>query len=230
MGRDLEAMSFAPNYLRWILQHFSPHIGTRIAEVGAGVGNFSRLLLEKDPEMLILLEPSLNLFDELKVRTSADVRVLAYNGTLPEYSETLGAARLDTIAYVNVLEHIENDREELRSAFDLLQPGGKILIFVPAIQFLYGTFDRAIGHVRRYAKSEILEKLKDAGFKPRCCRYLDSVGIAPWFIAFKILRLHGLSSGMASSYDKIVVPVMRRIEDKFCLPFGKNILAVGEKE
>jgi len=230
VGRDLEAMSFAPNYHRWILQNFSPHIGTRIAEVGAGIGNFSKLLLEKKPEILILLEPSPNLFEELKAKVSADDGILAYNGTLPDYSEKLGAAKLDTIAYVNVLEHIENDREELRLAFTLLQPGGKILIFVPAMQFLYGTFDHAVGHIRRYSESEIFEKLMDAGFKPKYYRYFDSVGVVPWFIAFKILRLHKLSNGMAGNYDKIVVPILRRIEDKFHPLFGKNIIAVGEKE
>ena len=58
VGHDLESMSLARNYRRWILDMFAPHLGRRVVEVGAGTGSFSELLLAREPEALTLVEPS----------------------------------------------------------------------------------------------------------------------------------------------------------------------------
>src|SRR6185369_2169839 len=65
VGKDLEAMSFAVNYHRWILASFAPHFGTRVVEVGAGTGSFSELLVERRPQSLSLVEPSPSMFAQL---------------------------------------------------------------------------------------------------------------------------------------------------------------------
>src|SRR5215831_14396107 len=69
-GRDLEAMTCAVNYRRWILDTMRPFLGRRCVEVGAGTGTFSRLLWESSPEKLLLVEPSaanyLTLVDNFK--------------------------------------------------------------------------------------------------------------------------------------------------------------------
>ena len=57
VGKDLESMSFAENYHRWILEIFRPYLGRRIVEVGAGTGAMSELLLEGEIESLGLVEP-----------------------------------------------------------------------------------------------------------------------------------------------------------------------------
>src|SRR5262245_60176920 len=130
-GRELESMSFAVNYHRWILDTFRPFIGKRIVEIGAGAGALSKMLLEFRPEFLAALEPSANMFPELvRALNQADKSqvALAYQSTL----EGLNSAKLpavpDTVVYINVLEHIERDDRELQLAYSLLRPGGRILI------------------------------------------------------------------------------------------------------
>jgi 16S rRNA A1518/A1519 N6-dimethyltransferase RsmA/KsgA/DIM1 with predicted DNA glycosylase/AP lyase activity len=71
VGKDLEAMSFAENYHRWILQIFQPYLGERLVEVGAGDGAMSELLLEHELESLVLVEPDKGMFETLATRTAA---------------------------------------------------------------------------------------------------------------------------------------------------------------
>src|SRR5215213_4172804 len=148
LGRDLESMSLARNYRRWILDMFAPHLGRRLVEVGAGTGSFSELLLERGPDALALVEPSAEMHRRLAERVQGfqtATHVRTFNDTFA------GAARLiaedpapDSIIYVNVLEHVEDDDAELRLAHDALAPGGRLFVFVPALRWLYGSFDRQV--------------------------------------------------------------------------------------
>src|SRR5215204_4050713 len=114
-GKDLEAMSFAVNYHKWILEEFRPFLGQKLVEVGAGTGSFSEMLLGEKPENLALVEPS-EMFAFLEqnisqIETAASVNY--YNAIFAETADNL-KAKPDTIIYVNVMEHIEDDRGELK--------------------------------------------------------------------------------------------------------------------
>src|SRR5215475_3849092 len=65
LGKELDAMAFASNYRRWIMDSLKPYIGRHIVEVGAGNGAFSKLLLAAGPASLTVLEPSSNLYSRL---------------------------------------------------------------------------------------------------------------------------------------------------------------------
>ena len=167
IGKDLEAMSFAVNYHRWILEEFRPYFGDHIVEVGAGKGSFSALLLDEKPKTLTLVEPS-EMFEQLEIYVSSvdtDTDVILYNSIFRNaVREIVVRGRPDTIVYINVLEHIEDDLGELGAIYETLAPDGRCLIFVPALRSLYGNFDREVGHLRRYAKKELEEKCRAAGF------------------------------------------------------------------
>jgi SAM-dependent methyltransferase len=222
-GRDLEAMSFAENYHEWVLSHFDAFLQGRIAEVGAGSGNLSRMLLKRTGiRELCCFEPSSNMFPLLEKRLQGESRATCTNGFFG------GGEGFDGILYANVLEHVEDDENELRIVHGALRPGGSLLVFVPAGRWLYSDFDRSIGHYRRYTKNELAAKVKSAGFVVQTCRYLDSVGVVPWYLAFVLLR-KSLSPGNVSVYDRLVVPWLRRIETVLPPPFGKNLVLVATK-
>ena len=229
IGKDLEAMSFAVNYHRWILEEFRPYVGDHVVEVGAGTGNFSKLLLGESPRTLALVEPSA-MFEHLQRNISAidtETELTLYNSIFRNVSaEIAGKRRPDTIIYINVLEHIENDAEELRAIYQTLAAGGRCLMFVPALQSLYGDFDREVGHFRRYGKKALEEKCRSAGFNVERSRYFDFVGILPWFIKYRILKSNSLSAKSVDAYDKVAVPFVRKFEAILPTPIGKNILAV----
>jgi SAM-dependent methyltransferase len=225
-GKDLEAMSFAVEYHRWIAREFDPYLGANVAEVGAGTGNFSALLLERAGlGHLAAFEPSANMFPLLEQRLAGAPRVTLHQAYFGARAAALGP-RFDSICYVNVLEHIEDDAAELAAASSALKPGGHLLLFVPALPFLYSELDRDLGHFRRYRKPDLERLVSAAGLEIRRSKYFDLPGILPWYLAFVLLR-RPLTAGGVSLYDRLVVPIARRIESALPPPVGKNLLLVA---
>lgn len=224
-GHDLEAMTAAVRYHRWIIEEISPFVGRRVAEIGAGVGSVAELLLSAipSPERLTLVEPSPAMFRTLSRRFRGVPGVVCLNGTLAELVEPV-----DTLLYLNVLEHVKDDAAEVKRAAVTLTPGGHLILFVPALSCLYSKFDRSIGHYRRYGMRELKKIVVEGGFDIVSARYFDIVGIIPWYLLFVVMGKRGLG-GSVSLYDRIVVPVMRRVEKLFTPPVGKNILLVGRR-
>jgi len=131
---------------------------------------------------------------------------------------------------VNVLEHIENDREALFHAYKSLKNKGHILLFVPALSFLYSDLDKRLGHYRRYSKNELIKIVTSAGFSIKKVSYFDMVGIIPWYIAFVLLNhAYTLKASNVSMYDKLVVPIMKKVEHVITPVIGKNLILVGQK-
>ena len=224
-GKDLEAMSFAQNYHRWIVDEFAPFLGQHVAEVGAGVGNVSQMLLDRHIEKLAAFEPDQRMFAELERALAPEPRAHAVQGFFgPEQA----GADYDALVYVNVMEHVEHDRREMAHAFRALRPGGHLLVFVPALQWLYSPFDKKVGHYRRYTKRGLVGKAKAAGFEIAKARYFDVAGVLPWYVNFVLLK-NEMAGGAVSLYDNAVVPIMKRVERVLPLPLGKNVLLAARK-
>ena len=184
-GRELEVMAIAQNYHRWILDEFGPYLGQVVVEVGAGTGDLSKLLLDRGPRHLYSFEPASNLFPKLQSNLERVANATPVNGFLD-------AAALpeppDSVIYVNVLEHIEDDAGELRRVRQILKPGGTLLIFVPALSWLYSQADRRMGHFRRYHMKDLLRIVEAAGFQTKQARYFDLAGVLPWFVYVRLMR------------------------------------------
>jgi hypothetical protein len=135
----------------------------------------------------------------------------------------------DTIVYINVLEHVEDDAAELRIMHNSLTERGKICIFVPAVPFLLSDFDRQIGHFRRYSRNELVSKCERAGFKILLARGFDFPGIFPWLVKYRLLRSLTIEQSMVKLYDRLVVPPIRLVETILKPPIGKNLILVAEK-
>lgn len=224
-GKELEALSVAVNYHRWIVRRIAGYLGETVAEVGAGVGSVSQLLLEQDVSHLVAFEPSSNMYPFLAENLAREDRAVTINDFFHARYRPSG---FDSVLYINVLEHIEDDRAELRRAFDALKPGGHLVIFVPALAWLYSDFDRQIGHFRRYTTKGLRELVTDVGFGVCQAGYFDIAGILPWFVYFVLLR-RSMNTGSVSLYDKLVVPVMETVEGVIPPPIGKNVLLIARK-
>jgi SAM-dependent methyltransferase len=224
-GKELEAMSSAVNYHRWIIDEFAPYLGADVAEVGAGIGSMSRLILAQPIRRLHAFEPSANMFPRLAESLRGEARAVAVNDFFGPQHAGKG---FDSILYINVLEHVDNDGAELGYAWRALKPGGRLLIFVPALQWLYSDFDRQVGHLRRYRRGALVEQAQAAGFAVEKARYFDAAGVMPWYIHFVLLR-RPMGGGSVSLYDKVAVPATRFIESILPPPIGKNILMIARK-
>jgi SAM-dependent methyltransferase len=234
VGRDLEAMAFAEKYHRWILEWFRPYLGKRLVEVGAGTGSFSEMLMDLPLESLSLVEPAINmhaLLEERLLKSTRDYTLNTYNAVFQNVAESIKADHTpDSIIYVNVLEHIEDDEAELELIHGALGKKGRAFIFVPAFRWLFGHFDERVGHFRRYTRPELESKCRRAGFKIVSSKYFDFVGIVPWWIKHRLLRSGTLEPGVVKVYDQYMVPVTRMAEQFFTPPIGKNIILIAEKE
>jgi len=226
-GTDLEAMSFAQNYHEWILEEFIPYLGEYVAEVGAGMGNFSDFLLGTGLKQLVAFEPSDNMFSILEKKFANNNQVTTINAFFEDHS-CFYIDTFDSVCYVNVLEHIENDREALSHAYKTLRFKGHVLIFAPALSFLYSNLDKKIGHFRRYSKAGLIEIVKSVGFSIKKVKYFDMLGIVPWYITFVLLN-QSISNSSVLLYDKLVVPIIKRVERIITPMIGKNLVIVGQK-
>lgn len=224
-GKDLEAMSFAANYHRWILAELRPWLAGQVAEVGAGVGSFSRLLLGCDIDRLTAYEPSQNMFPLLRDALQPYPQARSINGFFGAAGE---CGQFDSIVYVNVLEHVEDDAAELQRIGKALRSGGHVLIFVPALSWLYSRLDQQVGHFRRYHKRPLQELVIRSGLSLVKTRYFDLAGVLPWYVNFVLLR-NEISAAGVGLYDRAVVPVSRVLESIVNPPLGKNLLLVARK-
>jgi SAM-dependent methyltransferase len=233
-GRELESMDFAVNYHRWILDVFRPFLGKRIVEVGAGSGAFSEMLLDTGPESLVAIEPSANMYpllsERLKKVTSIK-QARTFQGTLAETVDSIRQSKIpDSVIYVNVLEHIKDDAQELRTIHSLLQPGGHVLIFVPAHAWLMGSMDRQLGHYRRYSVSGLANECRAAGFTVQMSGYFDMLGVVPWWTMYRLLRAKTMSAAAVRFYDRYLVAVSRFLQRVISPPVGKNVILVAQKK
>lgn len=217
----------ARNYYRWLLEYFEPHLKGKVIEIGAGIGTFSHLILKiQEVRQLVAVEPAANLYPALLQMIGTDARVRPLNGYLQDVSEW-GTA--NALISVNVLEHVEHDEAFLSLAYRALLPDGACLLFVPALQGLYGSLDRAFEHFRRYGKRELELKLRAAGFEIELLRYFNFPGVFAWFIAGRVLRRRSLRARDTRCYDRWVVPWISILERYWEPPVGQSLLAVARR-
>ncbi len=228
IGRDLEAMSAAKNYYNWIISEFGKYIKGDVAEVGAGSGTFTDYILKKNPSSILTVEPSEEMYPLLKKHVESNTKISTYNGFFEDTIKGNGE-NLDSVLYINVLEHVEHDFEELKHVYKSLRKGGYVCIYVPALPWIYGSFDEQVGHYRRYTKKDLRKKLEDAGFHVEMIRYSDIIGILPWLFSFRILKRKDLGTKQVGIYDKYIIPLIKTQEKLVKSPIGKNLWAVGRK-
>jgi SAM-dependent methyltransferase len=138
-----------------------------------------------------------------------------------------GARPFDSVVCLNVLEHIEDDLFALEQMHRVLAPGGNLALLVPAHQVLYGEFDRAVGHYRRYEKRELATKLKQAGFTVRKMKFFSLLATLPWLVNGRLLKRDYLPTGQANLANRLV-PLLK-LERFIGPPCGLSLIAIAQK-
>lgn len=226
-GAEFEALSQGINYYAWIIDMFRARLRGRVVEVGAGRGTFARRLAALDDvRELCLIEPDEDLYGALSSNFANSPGVRTFQGYFGDHDLD---GPVDAVILVNVLEHIEDDRQLARTAWDSLRPGGALLLFVPAGPALFGTLDRAFDHFRRYERDGLRRLLEKTGFRVDRLHYVNAAGVLPWYVAGKVLRQRTVGVAQMKLYDRCVIPWISRIENRLRPPFGQSLLAIGTK-
>ena len=224
---ELDSMAEAKNYYRWIAARFAPHLGSNAVEVGAGIGTFSQHLLRAAPHArLSLVEPAENNIAALRERMAGEARVSVRHGYLDADAPESGAS---SVVAVNVLEHVQDDDAFLRAARRVLAPGGRLLLFVPALPAIYGTLDAAFEHFRRYTRPSLRHKVMEAGFGVDELHYVNLPGVLAWWASGVLLRKRTVTPRDARLYDRWAIPLIRAVESRWHPPMGQSLLLVATR-
>jgi SAM-dependent methyltransferase len=227
-GSELGLFAAMENWKTYLSRQIRPFLRGDILEVGAGIGSNIRFLEDGGNGRWVCLEPDADLHRQLlKNIAEADSRRKydAICGTLA----TLAGQQFDTIIYIEVLEHIANDREELNEAASHLRNGGRLIVVAPAHQLLFSAFDVAIGHFRRYNRA-MVRNLTPASLQLEQIKYLDCVGMILSAANAFILRQSMPTKAQLGFWDGWMVPLSRLFDRLFLYSVGKTIIAIWRKE
>ncbi|MEP6813833.1 MAG: methyltransferase, partial [Actinomycetota bacterium] len=215
--RVLESLGSAQNYIAWLASLASPYLGDDPIEIGAGAGDYAAAWLAEGLGRITLTETDAHLLGQLRSRFQHDDRVAVRELDVLTSPE----AEHSAVVAFNVLEHIEDDAGALRSARNLVRPGGAIVMLVPAFEFATSRFDQDIGHHRRYTKKTIEAAYGNAGIEVERLAYVNAPGLLGWIVAMKWLRRAPSEGVLLRVWDNAVVPVARRVEAVKAPPFGQ---------
>jgi SAM-dependent methyltransferase len=227
-GSELELFSQARNWKSYWSSQIRPFIGARVLDVGAGTGATSQVLCSPNQQSWVALEPDPNLAEEIVRRQrdnlvpgQCEIRV----GTLADLADT---EVFDSILYIDVLEHIADDRAEFQRAIRHLGRSGFLIVLAPAHQFLFSPFDRSVGHHRRYNKLT-LGSLAASDVECVKLAYLDSVGLIASSANRFMLRSVMPTPAQIAVWDRIMVPPSRWVDPLLAYSVGKSILGVWRR-
>jgi 2-polyprenyl-3-methyl-5-hydroxy-6-metoxy-1,4-benzoquinol methylase len=229
-AQDLERLGTAKHFFDWVLDEFDPYLRGRVLEVGAGLGTITRKLVERYPELsIVALEPAENVFADLASYAALAPLVTARRETLADYDPGQ-AGGFDAVLYLNVLEHIADDARELQLAARMLRPGGALLVFGPALEWLYSELDYRAGHYRRYSLRRLRALASAAGLELASSRYFDVLGVLPYLVVYRWSRHADIAGSTLWGYDRVVVPLSRAVQRIIPHPpLGKNVILVAVK-
>jgi 2-polyprenyl-3-methyl-5-hydroxy-6-metoxy-1,4-benzoquinol methylase len=223
----LNKLAELDRYNHWIYEQIAEALGNRILEVGSGTGNITQFLCANGSRVMATdVVPGYCSILQRSFGEIPNVNIGKFDLTAKAPAEFIRHA-FDTVVCLNVLEHIEDDHFALQQMRDVLIPGGRLALLVPAHRVLYGEFDRAVGHYRRYEKSELTGKLERTGFRVRKVKFFSFAAVLPWLINGRLLKRDYLPTGQASLANRLV-PLLK-LERLIGPPFGLSLIAIGEK-
>ena len=214
-----------PNYLSWVADLCRRHLGHRVLEVGAGLGAITARY-EQGREV-VANDVSPSCVQALRERFADHPNVRVEDRDLRTMEVD---ARFDSVLMVNVLEHIVDDAGALRGLSNLLVPGGNVVVYVPALNGLYGPWDKRIGHYRRYSVWRLREVFREAGLEPAELHWVNFLAIPAW-AAFGRGNIDDRerTGNLLSLWDRTAVPAGRLLESHVRMPIGLNVFGVGRR-
>jgi SAM-dependent methyltransferase len=229
IGNELDLFEQAIVWKNYYAKFLKPFLKGRILEVGAGIGGTTGTLCDGSQDSWLCLEPDPELYSKLDKKIKKhELPACCYSmkgvtADLPA-NETFNA-----ILYIDVIEHIEDDSEELARAKTLLDDNGYLIILVPAHQSLYNEFDKAIGHYRRYDK-KMLAAAAPKELPLIDMKYLDSCGLLASLMNKYFLKQDYPTLRQIHFWNRVIIPVSKPIDFILGYRAGKTVIGIWQKK
>jgi SAM-dependent methyltransferase len=223
----LDAFSYAPQFNRWMADTIRPYIGSRVLEIGAGIGNLSRQLISRR-KLYCATDYDAEHLSRLTARLShwPNLRTGVLDAACSEHYEPF-REHVDTVVCLNVVEHIKDDVGALRNIYTVLEPDGRAIILVPEGQSVYGTMDEALGHFRRYSEDQLRDCMQRAGFQVETILRFNRISRPAWWFNGRVLKRRQISRFQLRNFNRMVW-LWRKIDE--LIPWAPtSIIAIGRK-
>ena len=229
IGAELEIFRHATNWKNYYSRQIRPFFGADVLEVGAGIGATTESLCNGEQRRWVCLEPDAQMAAEIAAKIEKRELPACCEVVIKTLADLDESEKFDSIIYIDVLEHIEHDGEEVLAAARHLKENGFLIVLAPAHQFLFTPFDKAIGHFRRYNKKS-LSALIPAELEREKLIYLDSIGAFASLGNKLALRRSMPTLRQILLWDRKLVPISIFFDSKIGFHAGKSVLGVWRKQ
>ena len=220
----LERFDGANLWIKYIIFKIRKFLKDDILEVGAGCGSFSKNYM-KNFNSITLTDMDNSSFNLLKKNFINEKNINVINSPTKDIDK-----KFNTIIYFNVLEHIKEDKLEIKTALEKLNSGGYLIVLVPAHQKIYSKLDKAVGHYKRY-NIDFFKKNRFENSKIIKLHFLDFFGYLLYYLNKIFFKEETYPSNLKIFiWDKIFTPFTIVIDYLTGYKFGKNILCIYQKD
>lgn len=231
----LELFDRNPEYNRFLWRNLNALSAAEgdVLEVGCGIGNLTRLVLEGEKVTGlhgIDMDPSyvhrvLSSIDDERLNAS----VSSLEEFTPEVLPEAASESYDSIVCSNVLEHISDDVSSMVNFHRLLKPGGKVLLLVPAHPWVFSQLDRNLSHHRRYTTARLRDLGERSLLTLEQARHFNPLGLLGWWVNGKLLGRSVLPATQLRLYTRLAIPLSQLIDRLNPFPLGVSLLALFRK-
>lgn len=228
----LDVIAEANKFNKWMYNTIKPFCKGKILEIGSGIGNISNFFMQDNFEIMLTdirkgycskleaeYSPNPSFLGVEEMDLTDDNFDIKFDKHLRQY---------DTVFALNVVEHIYDDTLALKNCYKLLNNGGQLIILVPSYQKLYNTFDKELGHYRRYTKATLSSIFLKNDFKIIHKQYFNFIGIFGWFVTGNILKRKTIPKGQMKLYN-LLVPIFKIFDKLIFNSIGLSTIIVGKK-
>ncbi len=226
-GGELALFAHAKNRKRYFCAQLAAYVSGNVAEIGAGNGGTTAVLSALPHTRWCAVEPDRDLLSEIIAKKQAGALPLTVEPILGDLSALDPRTKFDTILYIDVLEHIAHDREQLELAAGHLSARGFLVVLAPAYQNLFTGFDEAIGHYRRYTAAG-LRAISPERLTLKASFYLDSIGVLTSVINKVVLRAAQPTLRQIIFWDRVLVPISMVTDKVIRRSFGRSVVVVWQ--
>ena len=220
----LERFDKADLWIKYIILKIKKFLKDDILEVGAGCGSFTKSYM-RNFHSITLTDMDNNSFNLLKKNFVNEKSVNVIKSSTKNIDK-----KFNTILYFNVLEHVKEDKLEIKTALEKLNNGGHLIVLVPAHQKIYSKLDKAVGHFKRY-DIDFFKRNKFENSKVIKLHFLDFFGYLLYHLNKIFFKEETYPSNLKIFiWDKIFTPFTVVVDYLTGYKFGKNILCIYKKE